>query len=103
MRFSASAASPRGGSRSRGARATRAVAPDKVILMVRVQRPRLRGRIVPVLLSVVFALILVAPSRPSAATGITDLRGDVALRLMLRKLATVATVISESFNIALAA
>jgi len=47
---------------------------------------------VPVLLSGVLALILVAPSHPSAATGITDLRGDVALRLMLRKLATVATV-----------
>src|SRR5580765_5010958 len=60
--------------------------------MVRVQRPRLRGRMVPVFLSVILALILVAPSRPNAATGITDVRGDVALRLMLRKLATVATV-----------
>jgi LmbE family N-acetylglucosaminyl deacetylase len=60
--------------------------------MVRVQRPHLRGRTVLVLLSVVLALILVTPSHPGAATGIVDLRGDVALRLMLRKLATVATV-----------
>ena len=60
--------------------------------MVRVQHLRLRGRLVPVVLSVLLALVLVAPSRPSAATGITDLRGDVALRLMLRKLSTVATV-----------
>src|SRR4051812_724513 len=60
--------------------------------MVRVERPHFGGRTVSVLLSIVLALLLVTPSRPIAATGITDLGGDVALRLMLRKLATVATV-----------
>jgi LmbE family N-acetylglucosaminyl deacetylase len=59
--------------------------------MSTLRRPRPGWRSASVLLSVLLALVLIGPAH-SRAAGITDERGDVGLRLMLRKLATVATV-----------